>query len=220
MEVPGEADDFFATRECARVPHGKHGGLGAAHGEPHPLGAGNQALNLLGPGNFHLVACAVMRTLVALLGDRGDDARMVVAEQQCAVAHPVVEQLVTIDIPLATAFGPLDVDGKRSEIAAIVSNAARDHVARALVKLRRFRKALAECIFNRRRSRYSHTRSVESGPVQSRDASASPSRSVRISGPLAMIATVCSKWQLRLPSTVTAVQPSSSMRTSAEPRFT
>src|SRR5579864_439005 len=41
-----------------------------------------------------------------------------------------------------------------------------------------------------------------------------------MSGPSAVMATVCSKWALSEPSTVTAVQPSSSILTAAEPRLT
>jgi hypothetical protein len=43
---------------------------------------------------------------------------------------------------------------------------------------------------------------------------------VRTSGPSSVIATVCSKWQESLPSSVTTVQPSSSMRVFQVPTFT
>ena len=44
-----------------------------------------------------------------------------------------------------------------------------------------------------------------------------PLRLVSTSGPSSVIAMVCSKWAARLPSAVTAVQPSSSTRTSHVP---
>src|SRR6476646_9797506 len=46
------------------------------------------------------------------------------------------------------------------------------------------------------------------------------SRAVRIHGPSAVTATVCSKWADRLPSFVTAVQPSASTFTDALPALT
>ncbi len=70
MEMPGKTDDQVTARKCARVAHGEHRRLGAAHGEAHPLGAGNQALDLFGPCDFQLVASPVVRAFVDLLGDR------------------------------------------------------------------------------------------------------------------------------------------------------
>ena len=87
---------------------------------------------MFGPGDFELVASAIVGAFVDLLGDRGGDLWMVVPQQQRAVAHPVVDELVAVDVPLAAAVGPLDVDREWDEIATVVGDATGDCFAREL----------------------------------------------------------------------------------------
>ena len=91
--------------------------------------------DLLGPGHLELVAGAVVGALVDLLGHGRGHGGIVVAQNQRAVAHPVVDQLVAVDVPLARAVGAFDVDRKGREVAAVVRDATRDRLARALEQL-------------------------------------------------------------------------------------
>jgi len=75
--------------------------------------------------------------LVDLLGGGRGDLRMVVAQDERAMAHPVVDQVVAVDIPLAGAVGAVDVDRKRREIPTIVRNPTGDRLARPLIQRRR-----------------------------------------------------------------------------------
>ena len=67
--------------------------------------------------------------------DRLDHRRVAVAEQQRAVAAEVVDVLVAVDVPLARAFGAGGIDGIGQQRAAVVRQAGRDDLARALVQL-------------------------------------------------------------------------------------
>ena len=55
MKVTDEAHDLRLTREGAGETQRKMRSLGAGRGEPHALGAGDQALHELCPAHFGLV---------------------------------------------------------------------------------------------------------------------------------------------------------------------
>src|SRR5712664_387913 len=106
---------------------------------------------------------AIVGAFVDLLGDRRGYLGMVVAQQQRAVTHPVVDELVAVDVPLAAAIGALDVDRKWGEVATIVGDATSDCFARTCVELRRSRESLAEGVVDRGRGRNCHTQSLPFG---------------------------------------------------------
>jgi hypothetical protein len=53
-----------------------------------------------------------VRAFAHLLGYGRRHLRVVVAQEQCAVAHPVVDELIAVDVPFVAAIGALDVDRK------------------------------------------------------------------------------------------------------------
>jgi len=58
-----------------------------------------------------------------------------VAEDQRAVAHDVVDELVAIGVPLAAAYRPVNVDRERVEPARVVGQTARENLKRLARKL-------------------------------------------------------------------------------------
>ena len=54
------------------------------------------------------------------------------AEQHGAVAAEIVDIFVAVDVPFARALGPGDMDRIGVEVARIVGDAARQHLAGAL----------------------------------------------------------------------------------------
>src|SRR5919108_2655393 len=75
--------------------------------------------------------------------DGGGDPRVVVAEQERAVAAVVVDVAIAIDVPFVGAFGPLDVDAVGLEVAAVMGDAARQQTAGLRGERRRARRPLA-----------------------------------------------------------------------------
>ena len=67
-----------------------------------------------------------MRAERQLLRDRCDDIRVVVSEQQRAVTHDVVDDLIAIDIPFAAAGGARDVERERRVVPHVVCDAVRE----------------------------------------------------------------------------------------------
>jgi hypothetical protein len=66
-----------------------------------------------------------------------------VAEDQRAVTALVIDVGVTVDVPLAPPFRPVDVDRMGKEIAGVVGDAAREQPQRFPVALRRTTAVLA-----------------------------------------------------------------------------
>src|SRR5262249_55762318 len=108
------------------------GGLGAGDGEAQQLGARDQPRDQLGPAHLELVAGAEVSAASDLLLHRAHDCRMAVAQEERAVAHPVVDVLVAVDVPLAGAGRALDVGRERSQMADVVGDTAGNRMARAL----------------------------------------------------------------------------------------
>ena len=73
-----------------------------------------------------------MRALRHLRLHSLDHGRMRMAEQERAVAAEIVDILVAIDVPLAGALGPGDMDGIGIEIARIVRDAAGQNLVGTL----------------------------------------------------------------------------------------
>ncbi len=129
VEVSRKPNDQVVARKGARIAYGEHRRFGATHREAHPFRAGNQTHNLFGPGNLKLMAGPVVGALVDLFGNRGGHLRVTVTQQQGTMAHPVVEQLVAVDVPLPSPFGSLDIDRKRHKVPTIVRNTPGDRLA-------------------------------------------------------------------------------------------
>jgi hypothetical protein len=51
---------------------------------------------------------------------------MPMTEHKCPVTHPVVDELVTIDIPLPGTSGMIYVDWERMEMSDVVGQTARN----------------------------------------------------------------------------------------------
>src|SRR5436309_3060890 len=117
VEVARELDDVALAREGAGEPHGHVGGLGARRGEANALGARHEAADPLAPLDFLFVTGAVMRAAQRLLAHGVGHLSRVVAEEQGAVAHPVVDVAIAVDVPLVGALGPGDVERTRLHAA-------------------------------------------------------------------------------------------------------
>ena len=108
--------------------------LGAAIGEANQLGRRDQSLDPLSPFEFQLVASARMSGEADLPPDGLDHGRMAVTQKQGPMPHPVVNELIAVDIPLACAGRPIDVDGKWLEIPRVVGHPAGKEFAPALIQ--------------------------------------------------------------------------------------
>ena len=101
VEVAVETHQPLPAGEGAGETHGHHCRLGAGAGEAHHLRRRHQALHPLRPAYLHLMAGAVVGALLELLRGRPRDLRVRVAEEEGAVAHYVVDNLVAVHVPLA-----------------------------------------------------------------------------------------------------------------------
>src|SRR5919197_5290642 len=108
-----------------------------------------QAIHQLGPPHLQLVTGAEVRAARDLLLDRAHHRGVAVAEEQRAVSHPVVDVLVTVDVPLPGAARALDVDRERQEVANIVGDSAGNRRSRALGEGGRARMPRAELLLDR-----------------------------------------------------------------------
>ena len=124
VEVAGEFDRAGASGNDAGDALGHQGRFGAAAGEADLFRGGHQAANRFGPFHFEGVAGAEVGTFGDLGLNGFDEGGMAVSENERTVAHPVVDDFAAFDRPFAGALGPLDVDGKRGEIATVVGDAA------------------------------------------------------------------------------------------------
>src|SRR6266542_2470222 len=137
VEVLVELEELIAPGVGAGEPDSHQGGLGAGAGKPHFLGARHKLLDALPPLEFQTVVGSVMRALRRLFDNRPCDFRMCVAEEQCAVAHDIVDVLVSVYIPLAAALRMVNEDRKGSRVADVVRDAGGECPERLFVKLLR-----------------------------------------------------------------------------------
>ena len=129
VEVGPEAEHLAPAGEGAGEAHRHQRRLGAGAREADPLGAGHEVPDRLGPAHLERMARAEVGPLPQRQGDRGGDLRMIVAEQERAVAAVIVDVAVAIDVPFVRAQGALDVDAVGLEVAAVVGDAAREQAA-------------------------------------------------------------------------------------------
>src|SRR5439155_1639417 len=105
VEVPREFDHVSLAGGGASEAHRHVRRLGARGSEANALGARHETAHPFAPLHFFLVAGAVMRALERLLAHGVADGGRIVAEEQRAVSHPVVDVAVAVDVPLVGAVG-------------------------------------------------------------------------------------------------------------------
>ena len=132
VEVTGELHELRPAGRGARQPDGQMRRLRSRHREPHHLGRGDEPRDPVGPLDLQLVAGAVVGALAHLPLDRLDHRGVGVPEEQGPVAHPVVDVLPPVHVPLPGPGRPRHVQGKRDQVAAVVRDPARDDAARPL----------------------------------------------------------------------------------------
>ena len=93
------------------------------------------------------MAGTIVRTPRRLLEHRIPHVRRVMPHEQGAVAHPVVDILPAIHIPLVGAIGTLDKNGKRLHASVIVGHAIREEILGARKERAGRREGLAIGIF-------------------------------------------------------------------------
>ena len=77
------------------------------------------------------MASAVMRALHQLRLHGTRDLRMIMAQQEGAMTHPIIDVGMAVDIPFAGALRVADIERKRAQEAIVVGDAARKHLAGA-----------------------------------------------------------------------------------------
>ena len=113
-----------AAGEGAGEADRHHRRLGAGAVEAHLLATGDEVDDLPRPLDLEAVGGAVVGAGLHLLRDRRDHIRVAVAEDEGAVAHDVVDQLVAVGVPFVAALGAVDVDREGVEAAGVVGQAA------------------------------------------------------------------------------------------------
>ena len=91
------------------------------------------------------MAGAPVRAEPKLAFDGGRYQRMRMTNDEGAVATEVVDVLVAVDVPLATAGGPSRVDRVGQQRAAIVREPCRNGLARPAIKRKGAARAGARC---------------------------------------------------------------------------
>src|SRR3984957_20058003 len=109
--------------EPARRAHRAHGGFGAGADKSDALDRGQRANDLLAELGFERRRHSIAGPLPGLVGNRRDDVRMRVAQDQSAPGANVVDVLAAIDIVEPRARGMVD-DQRRSAYGAKRANRA------------------------------------------------------------------------------------------------
>ena len=143
VEVALELDDPVAAGVRPRQPHGHVRGLGSRGVEAHALDAGLQALDLLRPANLEFVAGPVVGADFQLLPRRVHGHGVPVSQDQRAVAHRVVHDLVAVHVPLAGALGAGRHDREGRLDAGVVRHAPGQRLAR--LRVQRLRPGVPGC---------------------------------------------------------------------------
>ena len=133
VEMALELQDRVALGVTPGNPHREQGRFGARCGEADALRRRHQLDDLFGPFDFAEMAGREVGSARDLVAHRLIDVRVVVAQDQGAVADGVVDQLVAVDIPLVRAVGVGDVRWERLDVPAIVGDSADDGVAGTLM---------------------------------------------------------------------------------------
>ena len=144
MEVALEPQQRLLAGEGARQPHRHQRRLGAGRGEAEALGRRAPGA---GPRCAHCTSrgCDApnWRAFIQRLAHRRGHHRVVVAQQQRAVAAEIVDVAVAIDVPLVRALRARDEHAVRIDVARVMGDAAREQLVRLLRQLGRAGRALA-----------------------------------------------------------------------------
>ncbi len=120
VKVTGKLDGLSPPGKSPGKTHGKLGRLGARTYKTHLVSCGHQLTDQLGPSNLKLMTTPKMGSPCHLLLDRLHQFRVGMTQKQCTMAHPVVNILIAVHIPLFRAVGPVDVWGKGSQMTPIM----------------------------------------------------------------------------------------------------
>ena len=129
-----EFDDQVAARGGARQAHGAHGRLGARADKSHFFARRKRFSDARRKFDFEFGGHAVTRATARLLGDRLNDLRMRVTQNQRAPRANVIDVFVSVGVPQARAGGAIDDDGFAAHGAKCAHGAvhsADEHVSRA-----------------------------------------------------------------------------------------
>ncbi len=124
VEVTDELHDLVPAGRDPRNAKRHQGRFRAAVGKADLLGSGDELLDPLAPFDLKLVAGPGMRGQSRLTPHGLDHGRMAVPQEERPVPDPVIDDLVSIDVPFPRAGGPVDINRKRLEIASVMRDAA------------------------------------------------------------------------------------------------
>src|SRR5262245_46389472 len=96
MEMAGEADNLVLAGEDTGDAERQVGGLSSRSCETHAFCRRNHLMDELGPLDFQLVRCPIMRAFRYLGGHTFDYHRVIVTEDKRTVSAEVIDVLVTI----------------------------------------------------------------------------------------------------------------------------
>ena len=100
-----------------------------------------------GPPNFQRMTCTQMGSFVQLGSHGSHHLGMQMAEKECPVSHPVVNEFLAVDRPFPGSLCSLDIHWEGSHVADVVGDAARDELPRPLKEFRGRRMCLEiQCI--------------------------------------------------------------------------
>ncbi len=124
VKVALELDDLVSTGCRPGEPDRQQCCLRSRPDKADSLDSWNKLEHLLGPPNLQIVTGAVVGPATKLLGNSHLDGRVIMSQDERPVSHPVVDQLVAIDVPLSGTAGPIDIDRERVEVPDVVGQAA------------------------------------------------------------------------------------------------
>ena len=130
-----ELHDLRAAGEAARDPHRVHRALGPRDGHPDLLDPAGQLLDELSGQDLVLAGEAEADAPPHPLVDVIVDPLVGVAEDDRAVAHPEVDELVAVEVPDVPALAPIDVDRVLAPGPEVGIGAARQGLERPPVHL-------------------------------------------------------------------------------------
>ena len=103
MEVPFQPADPGAASRCSRQPQRHECRFGTRGNEPDALGRWHQIDDPLRPPHLGKMTGSIVGTELALTDDRVHNRWRRVPQHQRAMAHPVVNQFVAVEVVLAGA---------------------------------------------------------------------------------------------------------------------
>ena len=130
VEVAAEPQQLGPPGRRPRQAERHQRRLRARRGEPHPLGRRHHAAHEVGPAHLELMAGAVMGAAVELGVHGLQHRRVVVPQQQRAMAAEIVDVLIAVDVPFQRALGPRHIERVRIQLACVMGDPARQQVAR------------------------------------------------------------------------------------------